>query len=1420
VRYRRRDRDGGLPATLRRALGADVAADAAAVRAAWFALEGADRRVVAILDQAEEVFTQRGAGAAEELGALAADLVALFGDGRARPRGSVVLAFRKEWLPELVQPLREARLPYREVFLERLGKDGVIDAVTGPASSRRLREHYRLHVQDAPALAVEVADDLLVDPDSPVAPTLQVLLTNMWEEARARGNGEVRFDAELYRALRDRGLALARFLDQQLARLPERLTADGEAAAAEAAPAVAAGLAIDLLASHTTDLGTARARTWEETATEFRHHPPARLEAVVRACVNVSLLADAGLRGTGPDARPTRTLAHDTLAPLVRRLAGRSDLPGQRARRILEGRFREWADAPAAAGRTLDDADLATVESGRDGMRAWTDAEEALVAASRDARARCEEERRQAEAERQAEAGRRRWRRRATVATALVVAALGAYAGVTGRQAQRAAERARTVAVVGAAAGQEDPLDGALLLATLDPEQEPEGGLQGAVEVARHPVPARLFATWGADVMATDPLAVAAFSPDGRRVAIATANGRLRVWAVDRPDAARTLGRAPPVQALAFSDDGARVLAADYDSVYAWDAAGPDGAAPVRVVPAAAATERPPMRSSSGWRTTDGTQVTVDERHVVRLATGGRAPLALAGHGDDVHDVAVARAGDRVVTASADGTARLWDVANPSAPLLVLRHDGPVLAAALHGDSVLTVSAGGVVRVWSAAGPPGSRPLRLPHLTRDPDDRGVWQLAFSADGRRVAAVPRYGPVRVWRTDSTGAPVVFDRAGCCAGRVLAAGFSPEGRRVLTVSADDTLRVWSADGSTVRALPIGSGRDSLVGAVVSPDGTRVLTVAWVENRDASRVRVWSADGIDTLAVLRHPRVRVAQFSRDGRRVVTGGEDGIVRVWRADTAAPPREFGAQGAVGAVGAVAFSPDARHVVGAGQDGVAWVWAVDSGAPPRALGGHRARVSGAAVGASGAQLVTVARDGIARLWPLQGAGPPTPVVLRGGDGPLTEVAFSPDGRHVAAGSADGTVRLWLVRWPDLVAALRGATTVCLDEAKRRAYLGQAVDDARRDRQACERRGREGTLLALGTGRTRPGERGRIAWPPIQGPLHSAGRAGRRHPRPRTGRRGARRPDVQPRVLDVARARPGRPGVAGSDDRRPAPRHPRRPAPGRRRAPRDRGPHAAPAGRGCASAGACRRRRVAQARDAAARRRVQAARRLHVPRAPRPGGARAGVVAPSSGNHAQAVALAARLFGVPATVVMPVNAPDAKRRGAERLGARVELAGRTSAERAARADAIVADTGAVLVPPFDHPDIVAGQGTIGLEIAEDRPDVRLVLVPVGGGGLSAGVAAAVKLLAPTRASWASSRRARPSCRARARPARRSRCPTPRGWPTACSACASGTCRGPTTGRTSTTWSPSTTARSPAPCAGSSTGRSSWPSRAAR
>ena len=118
--------------------------------------------------------------------------------------------------------------------------------------------------------------------------------------------------------------------------------------------------------------------------------------------------------------------------------------------------------------------------------------------------------------------------------------------------------------------------------------------------------------------------------------------------------------------------------------------------------------------------------------------------------------------------------------------------------------------------------------------------------------------------------------------------------------------------------------------------------------------------------------------------------------------------------------------------------------------------------------------------------------------------------------------------------------------------------------------------------------------------------------------------------------------------------------------------------------------------------------------------------RGGVITYSSGNHGQAVAYAAQLVGVPAVVVMPESAPAVKVTGVRRWGGEVVFAGRTSEDRQQRAEAIAAQRGLAIVPPFDHADIIAGQATVGLEIAEQLPDVRTVVVPVGGGGLIAGV----------------------------------------------------------------------------------------------
>lgn len=127
--------------------------------------------------------------------------------------------------------------------------------------------------------------------------------------------------------------------------------------------------------------------------------------------------------------------------------------------------------------------------------------------------------------------------------------------------------------------------------------------------------------------------------------------------------------------------------------------------------------------------------------------------------------------------------------------------------------------------------------------------------------------------------------------------------------------------------------------------------------------------------------------------------------------------------------------------------------------------------------------------------------------------------------------------------------------------------------------------------------------------------------------------------------------------------------------------------------------------------------------------------RRGVVTYSSGNHGRALAIASRLAGAPAVVVMPTSAPAIKVDAVRNLGAEVIFEGTTSAERKVRAEREAEARGLAIVPPFDHEWIIAGQGTIGLELLDQRGDLEEVYVPIGGGGLISGIAAAIKQVRP-------------------------------------------------------------------------------------
>jgi threonine dehydratase len=125
----------------------------------------------------------------------------------------------------------------------------------------------------------------------------------------------------------------------------------------------------------------------------------------------------------------------------------------------------------------------------------------------------------------------------------------------------------------------------------------------------------------------------------------------------------------------------------------------------------------------------------------------------------------------------------------------------------------------------------------------------------------------------------------------------------------------------------------------------------------------------------------------------------------------------------------------------------------------------------------------------------------------------------------------------------------------------------------------------------------------------------------------------------------------------------------------------------------------------------------------------------GVVAFSSGNHAQGVALAAQLLGIPATIVMPLDAPALKVAATRGYGAEVVAYDRHTMNRGEMAAALARERGATLVPPYDDPDVIAGQGTVALELLEDQPDVDALVVSTGGGGLLAGCAIAATALRP-------------------------------------------------------------------------------------
>jgi WD40 repeat protein len=501
-----------------------------------------------------------------------------------------------------------------------------------------------------------------------------------------------------------------------------------------------------------------------------------------------------------------------------------------------------------------------------------------------------------------------------------------------------------------------------------------------------------------------------AFSPDNTRLASAGAGGLVKVWRLQAARQALTLrGHTAEVTALAFSPDNCRLASGSADgTVRLWDARSGEALATLRghatgvtglaFDPAGGSLASTAGKPSSGelklWDPTTG-----------KVLARTTAPNLLAA-------VAFRPDGKVLVTAGHDGGVVLRDAATlePAGTLEgQTQRIVPWASVAFSADGkwVAAGSPAGLVRVWQT----GTARESFTALT--PTQAAVTGLAFSGPhGWILAAATADNTVQGWVTRS-GQPAFTLRGHRRA--VAAVACSPDGRRLASGSLDRTVKLWDIS-RWHEDLTLRPANQGVTSVAFSPDARSLASAT----RDRA-LKVWDlASGKAVVDLVCLPEaVSGLAFSPDGAYLASAG--GAVRVW--EVPAGREALCLRVPDGPAHAVAYSPDGRHLASAGADGTVRVWEVPAGREALCLRGHRGPVHAVAYSPDGASLASAGADGVARVW--EAATGRELLELGSHDGPVHAVAFSLDGRHLATGCQDEAVRVWEAVTGGLVRTLRG-----------------------------------------------------------------------------------------------------------------------------------------------------------------------------------------------------------------------------------------------------------------------------------------------------------------------------------------------------------------------------------------------------------
>ncbi len=514
-----------------------------------------------------------------------------------------------------------------------------------------------------------------------------------------------------------------------------------------------------------------------------------------------------------------------------------------------------------------------------------------------------------------------------------------------------------------------------------------------------------------------DWIMAVAFNIDSRHLATASADKTARIWDLDSTDTDSSatvtnsieLHHDARVLMAVFSPDGERLLTATADgTARIWNAT--NGVKVSDLLQHKARVLKAVFSANDGGKTL----LTTSADNTVHLwdATNGNPlgePLQL-GRSDRLLDAVFEAPGDsNVVTTSAAGSA-VWNV-DFKPPGLLLPHPAKVWSVRFSpdGSNVVTACADGIARVWNLASA-DRQPLPSFGLTNEDLSKAFRYAEFSPNGKLIVTASEDGFAALWNATNGSFIVKF---GGPSNPVRFASFSPNNDRVVTSSLSTNAAIWNLNADPPSFILL-SHSNSVVSAFFSPDGTRVVTGSWDR-----KVKIWDASqGANQAAVIctltNGDEVNYARFSPDGSRVVTACSDGTAQIWNARTGekeGPPLKPAENAKMMMT---RFSPDSRSnlVVTGSDDGTVRIWNYDSGRV-RTLR-HNDRVNSVEFSPDGEFVVSSSIDGTARLWKIADGRPASYCEPLPHHGEVVQACFSPDGKLVATASEDGTAGIWRV----------------------------------------------------------------------------------------------------------------------------------------------------------------------------------------------------------------------------------------------------------------------------------------------------------------------------------------------------------------------------------------------------------------------